>query len=190
MIPRDYVTAWRTRAPWVQDAQVEQDLVLSRALVEIFSHPVLAEGLAMRGGTAIYKLYLQPAARYSEDIDLVQIEAGPAGPLMDALREALSSESSQRSNSTCDARLVRPEYRHQVVGSAVRYGYRPPTLARLSVGRGAGSEDCPEAPRRAPPGRTLEPGRMSPFSWSWSLTGMKETAQAACRAETDSVWSS
>lgn len=53
MIPRDYVTAWRTRAPWVQDAQVEQDLVLSRALVEIFSHPVLAEGLAMRGGTAI-----------------------------------------------------------------------------------------------------------------------------------------
>ena len=90
MIPRDYVTAWRTSAPWVQDAQVEQDLVLSRALVEIFSHPVLAEGLAMRGGTAIYKLYLQPAARYSEDIDLVQIEAGPAGPLMDALRETLN----------------------------------------------------------------------------------------------------
>ena len=90
MIPRDYVTAWRTRAPWVQDAQVEQDLVLSRALVEIFSHSVLAEGLAMRGGTAIYKLYLQPPARYSEDIDLVQIEAGPAGPLMDALREVLN----------------------------------------------------------------------------------------------------
>ncbi len=90
MIPRDYVTAWRTRAPWVQDSQVEQDLILSRALVEIFSHPVLAEGLAMRGGTAIYKLYFQPPARYSEDIDLVQIEAGPAGPLMDALREALN----------------------------------------------------------------------------------------------------
>ena len=90
MIPRDYVTAWRTHAPWVQDAQVEQDLVLSRALVEIFSHPVLAEGLAMRGGTAIYKLYLQPPARYSEDIDLVQLNAGPAGPLMDALREVLN----------------------------------------------------------------------------------------------------
>ena len=90
MIPRDYVTAWRTRAPWVQDAQVEQDLILSRALVEIFSHPVLAKGLAMRGGTAIYKLYRQPPARYSEDIDLVQIEAGPAGLLMDALREVLN----------------------------------------------------------------------------------------------------
>lgn len=90
MIPRDYVTAWRTRAPWVQDSQVEQDLILSRALVEIFSHPVLAEGLAMRGGTAIYKLYLQPPARYSEDIDLVQAEAGPAGPMMDAVREVLN----------------------------------------------------------------------------------------------------
>lgn len=78
MIPRDYVTAWRSRAPWVQDSQVEQDLILSRALVEIFSHPVLAEGFAMRGGTAIYKLHYQPPARYSEDIDLVQVEAGPA----------------------------------------------------------------------------------------------------------------
>ena len=51
MIPRDYITEWRARAPWVQDSQVEQDLVISRALVEIFSHPVLADGLAFRGGT-------------------------------------------------------------------------------------------------------------------------------------------
>ena len=79
MIPRDYVTAWRPTAPWVEDAQVEQDLVISRALVEMFSHPVLARSLAFRGGTALYKLYLTPAARYSEDIDLVQVEAGPAG---------------------------------------------------------------------------------------------------------------
>ena len=91
MIPRDYVTAWRERAPWVQDSQVEQDLILSRALVEIFSHPVLAAGLAMRGGTAIYKLYFQPATRYSEDIDLVQIDAGPAGPLMDAMKQGAQS---------------------------------------------------------------------------------------------------
>lgn len=41
MIPRDYVTEWRAEAPWVQDFQVEQDLVISRALIEIFSHPVL-----------------------------------------------------------------------------------------------------------------------------------------------------
>lgn len=41
MIPRDYITTWRSEAPWVEDAQVEQDLVISRALVNIFSHPVL-----------------------------------------------------------------------------------------------------------------------------------------------------
>ena len=89
MIPRDYITAWRNRAPWVQDFQVEQDLVISRALVDIFSHPLLAERLAFRGGTALYKLHLPEAVRYSEDIDLVQVNAEPAGPVMNALREAL-----------------------------------------------------------------------------------------------------
>ena len=69
--------------------QVEQDLVICRALVELFSHPVLAEALAFRGGTALYKLHLKPAARYSEDIDLVQMRAEPAGPVMDALRAVL-----------------------------------------------------------------------------------------------------
>ena len=89
MIPRDFITEWRAEAPWVQDFQVEQDLVISRALVEIFSHRVLREALAFRGGTALYKLHLKPAARYSEDIDLVQTKAGPAGPMMAALREVL-----------------------------------------------------------------------------------------------------
>ena len=42
MIPRDYITEWRAEAPWVQDSQVEQDLVIARALVENFSHPLLA----------------------------------------------------------------------------------------------------------------------------------------------------
>ena len=77
MIPFDYITEWRAEAPWIDDAQVEQDLVISRALVEIFSHPVLAEALALRGGAALSKLQLRPPARYSEDIDLVQTTANP-----------------------------------------------------------------------------------------------------------------
>ena len=89
MIPRDYITQWRERTPWSEDFQVEQDLIISRALVEMFSDPVLAGTLAFRGGTALYKLYLTPPARYSEDIDLVQIEPGPAGPLMDGVRSVL-----------------------------------------------------------------------------------------------------
>jgi predicted nucleotidyltransferase component of viral defense system len=88
VIPRDYVTEWRQQTPWTQDAQVEQDLIVSRALIEIFSRPILADNFAFRGGTALYKLHLPPA-RYSEDIDLVQTQAGGIGPLMDALREAL-----------------------------------------------------------------------------------------------------
>ena len=91
MIPRDYITEWRSQAPWVQDIQVEQDLVICRALVAIFSHPVLADALAFRGGTALYKLYLKPAARYSEDIDLVRTAAGPIGPVLDGIRRVLST---------------------------------------------------------------------------------------------------
>jgi len=74
MIPRDYITEWRDQAPWVDDAQVEQDLVICRALIDIFSHETLRHALAFRGGTALFKLHL-PAARYSEDIDLVQVQA-------------------------------------------------------------------------------------------------------------------
>jgi predicted nucleotidyltransferase component of viral defense system len=89
VIPRDYITSWRAQAPWVQDIQVEQDLVICRALVELFSNSVLAQSLALRGGTALYKLYIKPAARYSEDIDLVQMRAEPAGPVMEAVRAVL-----------------------------------------------------------------------------------------------------
>ncbi len=67
MIPFDFITAWRAHAPWVDNSQVEQDRVISRALVEIFAHPALADALALRGGTALSKLHLRPAARYSED---------------------------------------------------------------------------------------------------------------------------
>jgi hypothetical protein len=61
----------------------------SRALVEILSHPVLHDALAFRGGTALYKLLLKPAVRYSEDIDLVQTTATAAGAMMEALRGVL-----------------------------------------------------------------------------------------------------
>ena len=35
MIPRDHITEWRAWAPWVPDVQVEQDLVISRALTRL-----------------------------------------------------------------------------------------------------------------------------------------------------------
>lgn len=35
MIPIAQITQWRTKAPWTDDLQVEQDLILSRIMVEI-----------------------------------------------------------------------------------------------------------------------------------------------------------
>ncbi len=54
MIPYDYITEWRADAPWVQDSQIEQDLVISRALVEIFSHPVLIPGVGELTAMAVH----------------------------------------------------------------------------------------------------------------------------------------
>ena len=89
MIPQADIVAWRQVAPWADDGMVEQDLVISRALIEIFSDSRLAEALAFRGGTALHKLVLSPPIRYSEDIDLVQVHPGPIGGLLDRIRSQL-----------------------------------------------------------------------------------------------------
>ncbi len=90
MIPRPYIAKWKDQVAWRSDAQVEQDLIISRALVQIFSDDFLRENLAFRGGTALYKLYLNPAPRYSEDIDLVQIKEGPIKPILQRIGEKIT----------------------------------------------------------------------------------------------------
>lgn len=87
MIPQAYITEWSHKAPWQTNEQVEQDLVICRALTVIFKDEFLSSHLAFRGGTALHKLYLSPQPRYSEDIDLVQIKAGPVKPIIDKLRD-------------------------------------------------------------------------------------------------------
>ena len=81
MIPQYSIQEWHEQVPWNTDAMVEQDLIICRALISIFSDEFLASQLAFRGGTALHKLYLQPQPRYSEDIDLVQITPGPLRPV-------------------------------------------------------------------------------------------------------------
>lgn len=90
MIPRAYITEWTQYAPWKSNEQVEQDLVICRALVELFSDEFLSKELAFRGGTALHKLYLHPQPRYSEDIDLVQVNKGAIGPILDRIRSLLN----------------------------------------------------------------------------------------------------
>jgi len=85
MIPRADIISWRYEAPWISDAQVEQDLLICRVLVEIYQNEALFKHLAFRGGTALHKLYLKPPRRYSEDIDLVQVKKGSIGHIIDSL---------------------------------------------------------------------------------------------------------
>lgn len=104
MIPGAVITEWRTKAPWADDAQVEQDLVLSRALVELYRRPLFAEQALFRGGTALHKLYFDPPGRYSEDIDLVQRERGAIGPLVTEIRSALDhwlGEPARKAGPEC-----------------------------------------------------------------------------------------
>ncbi|WP_338025936.1 nucleotidyl transferase AbiEii/AbiGii toxin family protein [Bradyrhizobium quebecense] len=83
------IVAWSQRAPWPEDRQVEQDLIISRALVEIFNDDFLKKELRFRGGTALNKLHFPTAYRYSEDIDLTRTTGGPVGPILDHLRAIL-----------------------------------------------------------------------------------------------------
>ena len=97
MIPRRYIEEWKAFAPWPNDAQVEQDLIIERALVEMFSDEIIRNSLAFRGGTALHKIFMKPQVRYSEDIDLVQISPGPINPVLIRIREKLKFLGLKRS---------------------------------------------------------------------------------------------
>lgn len=110
MIPKAYITEWRNFVPWKSNEQVEQDLVICRALVEIFNDDYLRERLAFRGGTALHKLFLQPQPRYSEDIDLVQINPEPIKETVSRIQERLAflgkaSVLQKRANNTLKFRF-------------------------------------------------------------------------------------
>jgi len=90
MIPITDIRAWGNVVPWKNAEQIEQDLVISRSLVEIYSDKYLSENLALRGGTALHKLFFTSQPRYSEDIDLVQKDAGPIKDIITGLRTALA----------------------------------------------------------------------------------------------------
>jgi predicted nucleotidyltransferase component of viral defense system len=90
MIAGADIAAWRDAGyEWRTNAMVEQDLIISRIVAELFCDPFLREALIFRGGTALNKLCFPRPLRYSEDVDLVQRAAGPIGPVFDAMRRVL-----------------------------------------------------------------------------------------------------
>ena len=110
MIPAQNIVAWGNLVPWTEPRQIEQDLIISRALVEIFSDPMLREALRFRGGTALNKLHFPAPLRYSEDIDLVRTSHGRIGPLLDQLRVVL------------EPWLGRAQFDHSPVAPKFRFG--------------------------------------------------------------------
>lgn len=125
MIPQANIIEWRAFAPWLSDAQVEQDLVLSKAIIQIYSNPILRAQLAFRGGTALNKIYFNPPTRYSEDIDLVQINSKPVGPILSALR------------GTLDPWLGKPRFKKNEIVSTLIYRFEseipPITPLRIKI---------------------------------------------------------
>lgn len=113
MIQNIYLDEWRHVAPWSDDGMIEQDLVISRLLVELFNHPAISNSFAFRGGTAIYKLFSTQPIRYSEDIDLVQIKAEPIGESINTIRNII------------DPLLGKPKRDRSRKGFTLTYGILP-----------------------------------------------------------------
>ena len=57
-LTRRDVLAHQPAVPWPSQRQVEQDLLLCRAMVELFNDDFLRTQIAMRGGTLLHKVYL------------------------------------------------------------------------------------------------------------------------------------
>src|SRR3954469_12266715 len=90
MTRRD-VIAHQSVVPWPSQIQVEQDLLLCRAMVALFDDSFLQKQIAMRGGTLLHKIHLAPPSRYSEDIDLVVVGERPEGHIRKALHRVLDA---------------------------------------------------------------------------------------------------
>ena len=89
-ITRQDMLAHQTVVPWSAQYQVEQDLLLCRAMAGLFNDDFLSSQIAMRGGTLLHKVHLAPASRYSEDIDLVVVGDRPEDHVRRAIRRVLA----------------------------------------------------------------------------------------------------
>lgn len=89
MIGQNAIIGWRSKVPWRNDLQVEQDLILHAMIQAIYSDHFLQKKIALRGGTCLNKFIWDTPVRYSEDLDFVQISPEKIGPTADHLRHVL-----------------------------------------------------------------------------------------------------
>lgn len=134
-ITRQDVLAHQAVVPWAAQHQIEQDLLLCRAMVAIFEDGFLRNQIAMRGGTLLHKVHLSPAARYSEDIDLVVVGDRPEEHVRRAIRRVLKDVLGKPKASAWDSLVL-----------AIRNTVKPSRVLRLTYA----------VPSIMEPGRTLE----------------------------------
>lgn len=111
MIPNQHIAVWSEVAPWEDQLQVEQDLIISRMLVDIFSDEFLRNELRFRGGTALNKLHFPSPSRFSEDIDLVRVRQGKVGPILDHIRHGIEPWIGKRPKITFNNFLAKLFFR-------------------------------------------------------------------------------
>lgn len=90
MIPQEAISQWNDIVPWDDYRLVEQDLALTRLIIDIAVHPVLCDKLSLKGGTCLHKLWLPKPWRYSEDLDYNRIVASDPLEITNSLREVAS----------------------------------------------------------------------------------------------------
>lgn len=89
MIAREIIQKQNKHILWKKDYMVEQDLLLDRALVSMYQDDHIRETLVFRGGTALNKLFFRFPARFSEDLDFVQLKPARIGPTIDAIKKCM-----------------------------------------------------------------------------------------------------
>ena len=130
-ITRQDILAHQAVVPWSTQHQVEQDLLLCRAMVALFDDTFLSAQIAMRGGTLLHKVHLAPPARYSEDIDLVVVGTRPEEHVRRAVRRVLAEVLGTPKASVWDT--IKLALRNTVKPSRVlRMTYSMPSIIEPS----------------------------------------------------------
>ena len=103
-------------------------------MAAIFADDFLSDQVAMRGGTVLHKVHLAPAARYSEDIDLVQVGGRPNDQIEKALKRVIEPILGRPRSSV--AANITLAVRNRVMPSSIlrlEYHYRPTTAPGMEA---------------------------------------------------------
>lgn len=132
LLTQQDVLAHQAHVPWPSLRQVEQDLLLCRAMAAIFNDQFLGSQVAMRGGTLLHKVCLAPPSRFSEDIDLVVFGGRPEDHVRKALRRVLTDVLGSPRTSVWDT-----------ISLAIRNVVRPSRLLKMTYAVSAVSSQGP-----------------------------------------------